>query len=145
MSGQGNASKKADLLAIDRVREAHVDAMNRGDPDAFAGVFTEDAAQMPPNETANVGREKIRAWAQGFFNSVRAEFALEVEEVRVAGEWAFERGSYRIRVSPRAGGGSFPDTGKYITIYESQPGGGWLTARDIWNSDHPAPGTREQG
>jgi uncharacterized protein (TIGR02246 family) len=142
MSRPDETTSKADLLAIDQVRDAHVTALNSGDADAWVGVFSEDAVQMPPNFPANTGREAIRQWSKGFLDAVRAEFALEVEEVRVAGDWAFERGTYRIRVTPRAGGESFPDTGKYITIYEKQPDGAWRMARDIWNSNNPIPGTR---
>jgi uncharacterized protein (TIGR02246 family) len=133
------ASNTADLRAIDRVREAHIAALNPGSVDAFAGVFSEDAVQMPPNTPANVGRTAIRAWAEAFLGPLSVEFGLDVAEVRVAGEWAFERGTYRIRVTPKAGGPGFPDAGKYITIYQKQANGSWLIARDIWNSDHPAP------
>jgi uncharacterized protein (TIGR02246 family) len=140
MSGPQSTSNQADLRAIDRVREAHVASLNQGDVDAWAGVFSEDAVQMPPNTRANVGRAAIRAWSHAFLDPFRAEFALEVDEVRVAGDWAFERGAYRIRVSPKAGGPGFEDTGKYITIYQKQANGAWLMARDIWNSDNPPPG-----
>ncbi len=30
--------------------------------------------------------------------------------------------------------------GKYITLYQKQANNAWLMARDIWNSNHPAPG-----
>jgi uncharacterized protein (TIGR02246 family) len=139
MSTQEDTSSRDDLRAIDRVRDAHVAALNRGDVDAWIGVFSADAVQMPPNFPANAGREGIRQWCQGFLGAFGVEFALEVEEVRVAGDWAFERGAYRILLTPRAGGASFPDTGKYITIYERQPDGAWLMARDIWNSNQPMP------
>jgi uncharacterized protein (TIGR02246 family) len=140
MSGQENTRNEADLLAINRVREAHIASLNQGNVDALVGVFSEDAVQMPPNAPANVGREMIRAWSKAFLDPLRAEFAHEVGEIRVAGDWAFERGTYRIRVTPKAGGESFQDTGKYITIYQQQPDGAWLLARDIWNSNQPTPG-----
>jgi uncharacterized protein (TIGR02246 family) len=142
MSGQASSSNEADLLAIDRVREAHVTALNQGSVDAWVGVFSEDAVQMPPHTPANVGRAMIRAWGTAFLDPTHVEFALEVEEVRVAGDWAFERGAYQIRVSPKAGGEAFQDTGKYITIYQKQANNAWLMARDIWNSNHPAPRMR---
>jgi ketosteroid isomerase-like protein len=121
MSTQGSTPNQADLLAIDRVREAHVAALNPGSVDAFVAVFSEDAVQMPPNAPANAGRAMIRAWVQAFLDPLHVQFALEVEEVQVAGDWAFERGTYRIRVTPKAGGEGFPDAGKYITIYRKQP------------------------
>ena len=140
MSGQAGSPNEADLLAIERVREAHVAALNQGNGDAWAGVFSEDAVQMPPNAPANVGRAMIRARSHAFMDPFHAEFALEVDEVQLAGDWAFERGAYRIHVRPKAGGEGFQDAGKYITIYQKQANGAWLMARDIWNSDNPLPG-----
>jgi uncharacterized protein (TIGR02246 family) len=135
---QHTATAKADIAAIDRVREAHVAALNQGDADAWAAVFSEDAVQMPPNAPANVGSAAIRSWGQAFLNQFGTQFSLSVEEVRLAGDWAFERGTYTIVLSPR-GGGTLKDVGKYITIYQRQPDGSWKTARDIWNSNQQSP------
>ena len=128
------------LDGIDRVRQTHVAAVNAGDADAWAGAFTEDGVQMPPNAPANVGRGAIRRWVHGFLTAFRAEFALSVDEVHTAGEWAIERGAYTITLTPRSGGAPMDDSGKYITIYQAQRDGTWLMARDIWNSDRPLPG-----
>jgi ketosteroid isomerase-like protein len=68
------------------------------------------------------------------------KFALLVDEVRVLGEWAFERGTYTIGLNPKSGGPSMQDAGKYITIYQRKSGDGWRMARDIWNSNNPPPG-----
>jgi ketosteroid isomerase-like protein len=94
---------------------------------------------MPPNAPANVGRQAIRSWAQSFFGAFRTQFALSVEEVQMTGDWAFERGAYRITLTSKAGGEPLQDIGKYITIYQRQPGGSWKVARDIWNSNTPPP------
>ena len=72
-----------------------------------------------------------------FLNPFRAAFALSVEELRVVGDWAFERGGYTITLTPKVGGEAIQDVGKYITIYERRPDGSWLISRDIWNSDNP--------
>jgi uncharacterized protein (TIGR02246 family) len=140
VSEQPTSTNKAELLAIDRVREAHIASLNAGNVDAWVGVFSEDAVQMPPNAPANAGRAMIRAWSEAFLGPFHVDFGLEVEEVRGASDWAFERGKYRIRVTPKAGDEGFPDAGKYITIYQKQPNNAWLIARDIWNSDNPVPG-----
>ena len=126
--------------ALDIVRDAHITALNAGDAEGWVTLFTEDGVQMPPNSPANVGRESIRAWSQGFLGYFNVEFALTVAEVKIAGDWAFERGGYNIVLSPKPGGGSMSDAGKYITIYERQADGVWAIARDIWNTDNPLPG-----
>jgi ketosteroid isomerase-like protein len=67
-------------------------------------------------------------------------FALSVSELRVMGDRAFESGSYTINLTPDSKGRAFEDIGKYITIYQRLPKGGWAVARDIWNSNQPLPG-----
>ena len=130
----------ADLEAIDGVRAAHVAALNADDVEGWLGVFAEDGVQMPPNAPANVGKSAIRPWVEGLLGAFRCEFTLDVQEVRVSGDWAVERGAYRIMLTPKAGGTPMEDVGKYITIYQRQPDGVWKMARDIWNSDRPLSG-----
>ena len=129
-----------DRAAIDRLREVHVSAVNAGDADGWAGCFADDGIQLPPNFSANAGKAAIQGWSKGFLNLFSCQFKLSVDEVQVAGDWAFERGSYDITLTPRTGGGHMEDKGKYITIYQKQPDGGWKMARDIWNSNQTLPG-----
>ena len=131
---------ETDLEAIDRVRDAHVAALNAGDAKAWVAQFTDDGVQMPPNAPANVGRPMIESWSQAFLDQFRLQFALAVDEVRVLGEWAFERGGYTISLNPKAGGPPMRDIGTYITVYQRKPGDSWRMARDIWNSSNPPPG-----
>ena len=134
------AVQASELEALDRLREAHVGALNAGDAGAWVACFTADAVQMPPNYSANVGTEAIRGWSGGMLAAFRAEFSLSPEEVRLAGaDWAFERGTYAITLTPRVGGDAIRDAGKYITLYQRQDDGAWLMARDIWNSNSPLP------
>lgn len=105
----------------------------------MAGVFTEDAVQMPPNSPANVGQATIQAWATGFLGAMsRVRFSLSVSELQVAGDRAFETGAYAISLTVDGGGPTIEDAGKYITIYQRLPAGGWAVSRDIWNSDQPS-------
>jgi uncharacterized protein (TIGR02246 family) len=131
---------ETDLEAIERVRDAHVAALNAGDAKAWVAQFTDDGVQMPPNAPANVGRTMIGSWSQAILAQFRLQFALAVDEVRVLGEWAFERGGYTISLHPKAGGPPMQDMGKYITVYQRKPGDTWRMARDIWNSSNPPPG-----
>jgi uncharacterized protein (TIGR02246 family) len=139
MLKDANDSKAADLSAIDKVRDAHVAALNAGDAGAWSAQFADDGVQMPPQGPANVGKPMIASWCHAMLNQFRVQFALSVHEVHVAGPWAFERGDYTISLTPESGGSPMQDSGKYITIYERQPTGTWRMARDIWNSSHPAP------
>jgi uncharacterized protein (TIGR02246 family) len=139
MTDHEHTGSEGDLEAIDRVRDAHVAALNAGDAGAWVALFTDDGVQMPPNAPANVGRTTIGSWSKGFMDLFRLEFTLAVDEVRVLGEWAFERGTYTISLNPKAGGPPMQDMGNYITVYQRKPGESWRMARDIWNSSNPPP------
>jgi uncharacterized protein (TIGR02246 family) len=140
MNDYEHTGNEDDLKAIDSVRGTHVAALNAGDARAWAAQFADDGVQMPPNMPANIGRSAIEPWSKGFLDMFGVKFALLVDEVRVLGEWAFERGTYTIGLNPKSGGPSMQDAGKYITIYQRKSGDGWRMARDIWNSNNPPPG-----
>jgi uncharacterized protein (TIGR02246 family) len=134
-------ARAAQLEDLDRTRDAHVAALNTNDADAWVACFAPDAVQMPPNDPPNIGTDDIRAWSSGMLAAFRAEFSLDIDEVELAGDdWAFERGTYTIALTPKAGGTPIRDTGKYLTIYRRQTDHSWLMARDIWNSNNPPPG-----
>jgi len=133
---------KNDSAVIDSVRAVHVAALNARDAAAWAGVFTTDAVQMPPNAPANIGQANIRSWAEAFLGAFSVTFSLSVTELQVAGDRAIESGAYTITLTPDAGGPAMEDVGKYITVYQRAGGGGWRVARDIWNSDRPLPPMR---
>ena len=140
MNANERYGSEADLRAIDTIREDHVAALNAGNADAWVAQFAEDGVQMPPNAGANVGKAMIGSWSRGLLGHFRVQFALTVEEVRVLGDWAFERGGYTIGLDPAAGGPAMQDAGKYITLYRKTPADAWRMARDIWNSSNPPPG-----
>jgi uncharacterized protein (TIGR02246 family) len=126
--------------ALTSTRDAHVAALNAGDAESWAACFAADAVQMPPNQPANVGAQSIQAWSAAFLGAFELEFALDPQNVQMAGsDWAFERGAYTIGLTPRAGGDPMQDAGKYVTVYRREGDGSWVMAQDIWNSDAPPP------
>lgn len=134
-------ARAAQLEDLDRTRDAHIAALNTNDPDAWVACFAPDTVQMPPNDPPNIGTDHIRAWSSGMLAAFRAEFSLDINEVKLAGDdWAFERGTYTIALTPKAGGTPIRDIGKYLTIYQRQTDHSWLMAHDIWNSNNPLPG-----
>lgn len=135
--GSGEAAD--DIARIDALRRAHVAALESGNAGAWAGIFAQDALQMPPNAPGNAGRGSIRAWCEGFLGAFRVRFSLSVGELRIAGGHAIETGSYSIEATPTAGGPARVDEGKYITVYRREESEGWRVWRDIWNSDRAMP------
>jgi uncharacterized protein (TIGR02246 family) len=131
----GHATEPANL---GKTRQAHIAALNAGDAHRWAACFAADAVQMPPNQPPNVGAESIRAWSGAFLAAFAVKFSLRPDEVTHTGtDWAFERGTYTIILTPATGGTPARDTGKYITIYQRYADDSWVMARDTWNSNNP--------
>ena len=59
---------------------------------------------MPPGEPAVIGTEVGRSWAQDFFDQFTVQDAATSEEIVVAGNWAFQRLSFTLTLTPAAGG-----------------------------------------
>ncbi len=132
---------EADMEAINKVLEQEVAAINAGDVEAFAALFTDDAVLMAPGEPAVIGTEAVRSWAQDFSDQFTVQYTVTSEEIVVAGNWAFQRLSFTLTLTPAAGGDPIREGAKAIHIYLRQPDGSWKIARDVWNTDNPPPGS----
>ena len=137
------AAMAADRAAIDKLRSGYQSAFSSNDASAAAAYFTETAVSMPPNREALIGRQAITDDMVTMFEGMGAELTISSEEVEVAGDWAFDRGTYAMKLTPKGDGDPMEDKGKYIVILEKQADGSWKLAREVWNSDHPLPGSEE--
>ena len=128
-------------VAADSIFAKYAASLAAGDADAWATLWTDDGVQLPPDAPAVVGRPQIREKLRGILAQFRFDMRIHTEEVRTAGEWAYARGSYQATLVPKAGGGSIPIDGKFLTILARQADGSWRIYRDIFNSNVP-PGPR---
>lgn len=113
-----------------------VEAVNRGDLDAAADLYTEDSKLLPPNMELLVGRESIR----NFYATLREDAGLrdmEVEIIQIEAEagLAYEVGRYELTVQPDEDE-PVRDIGKYLIVWRRDDGA-WRIAADAPNSDLP--------
>jgi uncharacterized protein (TIGR02246 family) len=132
-------STEADVAAINEVIRQWEDALNAGDLDRCGAMQADGAIWMPPNGAAIVGKEAILASIQLSFDQSVPEYVFSSEEVEVAGDWAFDRGTYKATITPKAEGEATQDVGKYLDIFQRQSDGSWKYLYGIWNSDNPPP------
>ena len=134
------AQEEADIQAIKEIEAKWAAATNSGDIESIMSLLTDDAIFMFTNEPIVKGKEAVRNHALADFE----EYAYEnskamVVEVRLAGDWAYARGTWSGTVTPKAGGESIQFIGKWIEIFERQPDGSWKVSRNMYNSDLPVP------
>jgi ketosteroid isomerase-like protein len=119
--------------------EAYTTAINSNNLDSLAGMFTEDVVFLAAHAPPMVGKAAVRAWAEGYLQAFTTRWEKASQEFVVAGEWAFERYSYKSTDTPKAGGAPIEDTGWGLVVYHHDADGKWRVARDAFSTDTPLP------
>lgn len=119
--------------------EAYTTAINSNNLDSLAGMFTEDVVFLAAHAPPIVGKAEVRNWAEGYLQTFTTHWDKTSQEFVVAGDWAFERYSYKSTDTPKAGGAAVVDTGWGLVIYHHDADGKWRVARDAFGPDTPMP------
>jgi uncharacterized protein (TIGR02246 family) len=102
---------------------------------ALTAMVTEDAVFLPPGFPPIRGKQAVERMYTGFFPQFSSvEQTAIVEELEVAGDWAFAWGSETLTLVPQTGGSPIHMQGKGMTILRRQADGSWKIARGINNS-----------
>ena len=132
---QDRPNIEADTAAINDIWTMYASSYEAGDISAWLSLWTENGVQMPPNEPPVIGKDQIQKRNKTVLDLFTFEIEITVEEIQVAGNWAFSRGIYTMTASPKNGDQPVPVDGKFMTILKRQPDGGWKIHRDIFNSN----------
>jgi ketosteroid isomerase-like protein len=138
-AGPSPESIAADKAAVDAVREREAAMLTAGTFDSITSVYASDIDMMPPNEPAMAGAAAVQAWVQGMASQVAINAEYLTSEVEIAGDWAIDRYTARLTITPKAGGEPMTENIKGFHILRRQPDGTWKIARDTWNTDAPPP------
>lgn len=133
------AAADAAKAALDELRAKYLAAENAGDAAAVAALYTDDGAYMAPNAPAASGKAAIQAAYEQLFGLGTVQVSSTPASVEIAGDWGIDQGSYKLTVTPKAGGAPLEDMGKYVAILRKSESG-WNVRSLIWNSDMPLPG-----
>jgi ketosteroid isomerase-like protein len=136
--GRPEASRPSigeDLAAIAKFNERYLGAINAGDIATLSSLTTENHMMLAPNRPPIVGKAANDAVNGAAFERFDFDESWTPAETVVAGDWAYQRGTFTTAATPKAGGEKRVVSGAYLRIYERQPGGEWRMTRDMFNSD----------
>jgi len=138
LAGTPNVDASAVRQAIDSNNARFDAAVLKGDTAALAGLYTDDAIFMSPNNPAARGHDAIAKSFAGMGSALKVTaFKLQAQDVVVAGDYAVETGAYDLSgIAPKATK-PMHDVGKYIVLWKKQADGSYKIARDIYNTDLP--------
>lgn len=133
------AETAADESAIRAINQRWLELIRNNDATGIAQLYAEDAAVMPANEKAAVGRQAIGEWWNRSMQMSGYDLTFQTDQLILSksGDMALDRGTYRFAAAPPEG--TISDTGKYVVVWR-KIGGKWKVAADIFNSDLPAAG-----
>ena len=119
--------------------EAYTTAINSNNLDSLAAMFTEDVVFLAAHGPPIVGKPAVRKWAEDYLQAFTTHWNKTSQEFVTAGDWAFERYSYKSTDTPKAGGAAVEDTGWGLVVYHHDSDGKWRVARDAFSTDTPLP------
>jgi len=133
------SSVENDLRAIEAIDLRDVQFALAGDATMMLSQWTDDFVLLPPAGPILRGRSVIAEAFQGVKSPEIVEYVLDIQEVKVLGDHAFQWGTYHYSVRPRAGGETVRTSGKLMRILQRQPDGSWKMYRGIATVDAPIP------
>ena len=133
------ATSNADEAAVRQTLAKVEQRINQGDP-GFVDVFDRDAVIIAPSAADVVGFDAIRSMYTGLMEKTAMNVHFSTEEVAVAGDLAYEHGTYTLKITDKASGKTLQDVkNKHIHIMKRQADGSWKTWRMMVSSAESAP------
>lgn len=123
-----------DLAAITEFNRRYLKAINDEDIATLSSLTTDDHIMIASGRAPLVGKAaNDEANGRVFKQFDIVETWTPVETV-VDGDLAYQRGTFTVEATPRAGGNTTKTSGNFLRIYRRQPNGEWRMTRDMFNS-----------
>jgi uncharacterized protein (TIGR02246 family) len=133
-SAPPDVSTLGDEAAIAEFNRQYLAAIDTGNIDALARLTTDGHVMIASGGAPLVGKQAlVDAMTAAFERFEFDESWMPVETV-VAGDMAYQRGTFVVIATPKAGGEPSRTTGNFLRIYARQPDGAWRMVRDMFNS-----------
>lgn len=123
----------SDQQEIEATISGFINAYNAGNIDRVLAYYGDDLIKVrhgaPPETKLETARRLAEVFAQ-----FRCRVDVVTDEVRASGEMAFTRGSFRLTLTPKAGGETQIIKRRYLEIWRKE-GGRWLVVRAMDNAE----------
>ena len=136
--GCNQASMSEDPSVLTAQTEAWEAALNAGDIDSIAMIYTNDARLLPPNAETAIGRDAARGIFGDMIDAGLSGDLISIE-AKISGDMGYDVGTYTLM-----DGDTVVDTGKFLEIFHRGDDGVWRISNDMWSSDLPPPAPMEE-
>jgi uncharacterized protein (TIGR02246 family) len=132
------AAAPPDPAPINALRDQYMAIYNSGDVSKLGDLYTDDAVVMNNNQAAVSGKQAVLQSAEALVQQFTVNISITPADTQIAGDLAYENGSYQMSMTPKAGGDATSVTGDYLVILKHGADGSWRLHREIGNNNQPA-------
>jgi uncharacterized protein (TIGR02246 family) len=119
-----------DKQKIREVIETWMRASAADDLDTVLGLMAEDVVFLLPGREPMRGRDAFAAALRGSSGEFRFEGKPDIQEIHVAGDYAFCWNYLSITVTPLPEGAPMRRAGNILSVFRREPDGRWVLYRD---------------
>ena len=130
-----DVSMENDLRAIEAINQRDMQFALAGDKAMMMSQWADDIVLLPPAGPIMRGRAVIEQASRGVEDPTILSSVLDMQEVKVIGDFAFQWGTYDYTLRPSAGAEVARVSGKIMRILQRQPDGSWKIYRGIYTVD----------
>jgi ketosteroid isomerase-like protein len=132
-SPQQQLDSTADEVAINEIRAQFASNLNSGDAEALMSLFDQEGVVMGTRQ--GLTGDALRRSFQYYLDEFESDITFSPDEVRVAGDWAFDSGYYMDSMIEKSTGNTIQESGGYVFVLKRQPNESWLIAREIHSAE----------
>ena len=105
-------------------------ATAESDLETVSSLIAEDAVFLLPDQPPMRGREAFASALRSALGQVRIEGKPDIQEICVAGDFAFCWNQLFLTVTPLQGGPAQRRAGPTLSVFRKEPDGRWILFRD---------------
>lgn len=123
-----------DVAAIVNVAKDFSHAYDAGDVEHMLEFYSPDIIYMAQGMPNHEGREVLKEIYQQLFSNYRGRVDVQIEEVKILGDMAFDRARFTSTLTPKAGGDVVVTKGRLLEVLRKE-NGKWKSLRVMVNSE----------
>ena len=105
-------------------------ATAEGDLERVLSLMAEDVVFLLPGQPPMRGRDAFAAASRSALGQFRIEGKPDIQEIGIAGDYAFCWNYLSVTMTPLQGGSSKQRAGHILSVFRKEPDGRWVLFRD---------------
>jgi uncharacterized protein (TIGR02246 family) len=122
--------EEQDKRVIREVIATWMRASADGNLERVLSLMAEDVVFLVPGQPPMRGRAAFAAASRSMAGRVRFEGKSDIQEIHVAGDYAFCWSQLAVTATPLAGGDAVRRAGPVLSVFRREPDGRWVLFRD---------------